>query len=278
MNWKTILVHLDDEPRCAERVALAAQLAVQHGAHLVGASPTGWPDVPIAVNGVLPDMATAVALSAAELRAIAEERATVFERQARAAEVASFASRVVEGEPLDVTARLGRSADLVVVGQTDLDADIPGIARDFPQQVALATGGPVLVVPYAGRFAGIGRDVLVAWKDVREAARAVRDALPLLAKARRVILLELVPPETSADTAALAELQEHLARHGIAADARREATAIDTGNALLSRAADLGADSIVMGAYGHTRLREWVLGGMTKHLLEHMTVPTLMTH
>ena len=278
MNWKTILVHLDDTPRCAQRVAVAAGLAAQHGAHLIGVSPTGLPDVPIAVTGVLPDMASAIALSAKELRAIADERAAAFEKQARAAEVPSFASRVEEGEPLDVTARLGRCADLVVVGQAEPGADIDGVGQDFPQQVALHTGGPVLVVPYAGRFTGIGRDVLVAWKDAREAARAVRDARPLLAQARRVILLELMAPNANADTAALTELQAQLARHGIKAEARLEATEIDVGDALLSRAADLAVDSIVMGAYGHTRLREWVLGGMTKHLLDHMTVPTLMTH
>jgi len=278
MSWKTILVHLDDTPRCAQRVAVAAGLAAQHGAHLIGVSPTGLPDVPIAVTGVLPDMASAIALSAKELRAIADERAAAFEKQARAAEVPSFASRVIEGDPLDATARLGRTADLVVVGQADRDADLPEMSHDFPEQVALHTGGPVLVVPYAGRFAGVGRDVIVAWKDVREAARALRDALPMLAKARRVLLLELVAPGASGGAAALAEVQAQLARHGITAETRREATEIDAGDALLSRAADLGMDTIVMGAYGHTRLREWVLGGVTRHLLEHMTVPTLMTH
>ena len=277
-HWKTILVHLDDGPRCAERVAVAARLAAEHRAQLVGVSPIGVPDVPVAVNGVVPDMETAIALAAQELRAIAEERAKVFERTARAAEAPMVVSRVLEGEHLDVTAHLGRSADLVVVGQAEYSTDVPQIAPDFPQQVALHSGGPVLVVPYAGSFTAIGRDVLVAWKDVREAARALRDALPLLAHARRVTLLELVAPGADTDPKALADVLAHLARHGIEAEARREVTEIEPGDALLSRGADLGVDTIVMGAYGHSRLREWVLGGVTKHLLEHMTVPTLMTH
>jgi len=278
MSWKTILVHLDDDRRCAERVGIASQLAVRHDAHLIGVSPTGLPDVLLSLNGAVPDSVGVITLSADGLREHALARAAAFEKQARAAEVKSVESRVIVGEPLDATAPLGRCADLVVVGQTDRSAELPGVAWDFPQQLALHIGGPVLVVPYAGRFRDVGHDVLVAWKDVREAARALRDALPMLANARRVVLLELLAPGASADSTALAEQQARLARLGIGAEARREAIGVDAGDALLSRASELGVDTVVMGAYGHSRLREWVLGGMTKHLLDHMTVPTLMTH
>jgi nucleotide-binding universal stress UspA family protein len=278
MSWKTILVHLDDGPRCNARIALAASLAARFGAHLVGVSPTGLIDVPVSVNAAVPDAAEVAGLSAAKLREAAHARARAFERLVRELGLDSIESRVVTSDALDATAALGRRADLVVVGQTERGAEPLGVGADFPQQVVLHCGGPVLVVPYAGHFGSIGRDVLVAWKDVREAARAVRDALPLLAGARRVVLLELVEPRASPESAALAEMQARLARLGVSAEAQREATEIDVGDALLSRAAELGADAIVMGAYGHTRLREWVLGGMTRQLLGHMTVPALMTH
>jgi nucleotide-binding universal stress UspA family protein len=278
MTWKTILVHLDDGPRCSARVALAGSLAARFGAHLLGVSPTGLIDVPLPVGAAAPDAAEVAGLSAAKLREAAHARARAFERLARELGLDSIESRVVESDTLVATAALGRRADLVVVGQTEHGAEALGVGADFPQQVALHCGGPVLVVPYAGHFASIGRDVLVAWKDVREAARALRDALPLLAGARRVVLLELVGRGASHESEALADLQARLGRLGVAAEVRREATEIDVGDALLSRAAELGVDAIVMGAYGHTRLREWVLGGMTRALLEHMTVPALMTH
>jgi nucleotide-binding universal stress UspA family protein len=278
MPWKTILVHLDDGVRCRERVAVAAALAARHGAHLLGLAPTGHPDATLSVYANVPDRVEFEAFTARTLQELAQARAATFERDARGAGAPSVEARVVVDEHLDAVARQGRWADLVVVGQTDRSADLPGVAWDFPQQVAFHTAGPVLVVPWAGRFTDIGRDVLVAWKDARECARALRDAEPLLARARRVVLLEILGDDTDSDGALLADVQRRLERHGIVAEARRERTDIPTGEALLSRAADMGVDALVMGAYGHTRLREWVLGGVTKLVLDHMTVPTFVAH
>ena len=168
----------------------------------------------------------------------------------------------------------------MLVGQDEPDAPVDGTAHDLPEQTMLRSGAPVLVVPYAGDFPTLGTHALIAWKDTREAARALREALPLLRGASRVELLELDEGSRAAEAApaSLHEARAWLARHGIGAEARLEPAAGDAGETLLSRAADLSADLLVMGAYGHARVREWVLGGATRHLLGHMTLPTLMAH
>ena len=279
MSYKTIAVHLDAGPRCATRVALAARLAVRHGSRLVGIAATGLPDVIVAMNSAVPDAIECVALSAADLRENAAAAARAFEQECRRASVASFHAEVVVDEAVDAVVRWGRCSDLVVVGQTDTGAPIDGVAFDFPQQVLVHAGPPVLVVPYAGTFASLGERVLIGWKDTREAARAMRDARPLLRDARRVSLVEIGPPRTDGSgDGSLAAASAWLDSHSIPFRAHREIELADVGEQLLSRASDLEADLIVCGGYGHSRLREWVLGGVTRHLLAHMTVPTLLSH
>jgi nucleotide-binding universal stress UspA family protein len=139
----------------------------------------------------------------------------------------------------------------------------------------------VLLVPYAGRFPAVGRKVLIAWNAGREAARAVVDALPLLARASTVHVVSFNPEKGGADHGAVpgADIAQFLVRHGIKVVVHRQNNGgVDVGNQILSRAADLEIDLIVMGAYGHARMREMVLGGVTRTLLETMTVPVLMSH
>ena len=180
MSYKTIAVHLEAGPRCATRVALAARLAIHHGSRLSASRRPALPDVIVAMNSAVTAAIECIALSAADLRSNAEAAARAFERECRRAGVASFRAEVVVDEAVDAVVRLGRCSDLIVVGQTDVAAPIQGLAFDFPQQVLLHAGPPVLVVPYAGSFDSLGERVLVGWKDTREAARALRDALPLL--------------------------------------------------------------------------------------------------
>ena len=145
----------------------------------------------------------------------------------------------------------------------------------------MAAGRPVLIVPHFGEFASIGATVLIAWKETRESARAVADALPFLKQARKVVVMSISAPHDQSvrETLADAGIAAFLARHGIGADVRHEvAEDIDAGNLLLSRAADLAADLIVMGAYSRPRLSEFVLGGVTRVMLQAMTVPVLMSH
>jgi nucleotide-binding universal stress UspA family protein len=278
MSFKTITVHLDDGRRCAMRIALAADLAMRFEGRLVGVAPTGIADVILTLNSAVPDGVEVVALSTAHLRKRAETMAQAFEAQCKALGIAAE-SRLIVDEAIDATVEQGRCSDLIVVGQTDRNDTADGLAFDFPQQVLLHAGTPVLVVPYAGVFPSVGDEVLVAWKGTREAANSLRCALPLLRTAKRVSLVEIGEVRQPAvDDDSLERAASWLESHGVACRAHREIDLGGVGEQLLSRAAEIGADLIVSGGYGHSRLREWVLGGVTRHLLEHMTVPTLFAH
>lgn len=279
MSLATIVVHLDAGARCPVRVRLAARIAARHGAHLVGVAATGWPDVILTLNSAVPDSLDIVGLSAASLRSRAEQVARDFEKLAPADGLASFEARVVEGEAVDEAIRHGRASDLVVVGQTDTADPVEGVAYNFPQQVLVHAGTPVLVVPRSGDIDDIGRRVLVAWKSTREAARALRDALPLLRSATSVTLLEVDEPGGTAPTFGGAEsAQQHLRRHSIDASVSRVESAADVGEVLLAQARDRACDLIVMGGYGHSRAREWIAGGTTRRLLVESDIAVLVSH
>jgi nucleotide-binding universal stress UspA family protein len=279
MSYKTIALHLDSSARCAARVDLAIDLARRFEAHLVGIAATGVPDVIVTMNSAVPDALECIAFSAATLRQNAQAAAAAFEAKCRHAGIASFDSHVVIDEPLGAVVRHGRCSDLLVVGQTDPEAPVDGVAFDFPQQALLQAGPAVLIVPYGGRFATVGRCVLIAWKDTREAAHAVRDALPLLRDAAEVSLVEIGPVVAKGEPDdSLLPASAWLAGHGVTVKAHREIDFAGVGEQLLTRAGNLGADLIVCGGYGHSRLREWMLGGVTRHLLAHMTVPVLFSH
>ncbi|BAE51398.1 universal stress protein [Paramagnetospirillum magneticum] len=165
-----------------------------------------------------------------------------------------------------------RYADLTIVGQAASGSS------DHVTETVMSVGRPLLAVPRHGRFPSVGRRVLVAWNQSREATRAVFDALPLLAGASSVTVMTM-DAEDGDGRVAGADIGLTLARHGIKVDILRSTSGdIDAGNALLSRAAEQGADLLIMGAFGHSPLREKVLGGATRHILDHMTVPVLLSH
>jgi nucleotide-binding universal stress UspA family protein len=189
--------------------------------------------------------------------------------------------RIPEGDPIDAAIGEMRCADLAIMGQPDPEDDQAGFGRRLAENVALSSGGPVLLVPYATARAQPGANVLVAWDGGREAARAVRDALPLLGGAKRVTVVSAGVRRTAVDDMQRSHerLAAYLAANAVEAQFKRlEVAKHETGEAVLSQAADLGADLIVMGAYGHARVRELVLGGVTRTMLESMTVPVLMSH
>ncbi len=177
-----------------------------------------------------------------------------------------------DGDPGDCAVLYARCSDLVILGQA-----AAGDAGPVVLQVLLESGRPVLVVPAAGTFPILGTRIVIAWNGSREAARAVHDALPLLRAAAQVTVLTIEGSGGTIDTGP--DVTRHLARHGIHAEAKTD-TARDVGIAplLLSRLADLQADLLVMGGYGHSRIRETVLGGVTREILQTMTVPTLLSH
>jgi nucleotide-binding universal stress UspA family protein len=185
---------------------------------------------------------------------------------------------VTQGGIAEQLASQARCVDLAIVGQLDPDHPPFGSAAPPPEQIVLSSGRPVLIVPYAARFQGIGDRVLLAWNGSREAARAVNDALPFLVKASSVTVLTVKPEAARAETPNV-DIVSHLARHGVQAEAAHTgATDIGVGVALLNHATEVCADLMVMGAYGHSRLRELVLGGATRSVLRRMTVPVLMSY
>jgi nucleotide-binding universal stress UspA family protein len=277
MPLRDILVHLDQTPRTPVRLETAVNLAAAHGAHLIGLYLVSYPAIPGYVRVQLGD--DILRHQVAAVRDAAKMAEALFREQVRHAGV-SAEWRQVEGLVVPTLALHARAADFAIVGQHDPSED-GGDEPETPDRVVLTAGRPVLVIPAAGRFPTVGRRVLLAWDGSRLAARAVNDALPLLTAARSVIVLSVNPkpggPKT--DVLPAAELCGHLSRHGIAAEERTLfADDISVGDLLLSRAADEGIDLIVTGAYGHARWREIVLGGVTRHMLQHMTVPVLMSH
>lgn len=278
MSYRTILVHVNDKRRAEALLEPAVALASRYNSHLIGmrvyaALPAAPIPIPYA-SGVIGGLAAAE-------HTTTEEIAEIFTRMtANRPFVAEWrALKVPHADLAAVVMDHGRAADLIVAGQTDPNWDLSPLL-DFPERLALESGRPVLVVPYVGRYPEIGHNVVIAWKSGREAARAVFDALPLLKKASKVQILEV---RERADTEyALAPdttIAASLARYGIKPTIRSTIAAdISVGDEILSRLADEGADLLVMGAYGHSRFRELVFGGVTRHIAQHMTVPTLFSH
>jgi nucleotide-binding universal stress UspA family protein len=167
-----------------------------------------------------------------------------------------------------------KASDLVILGQHDPD-EPAGLKH--PEAVILACGRPALVVPYVGQFHQVGDNVLIAWNGSRESARAAHDALPLMPWSGAVTVLSVETEDAAMPLGS--DLAGHLQRHGLKVTAERTVSdELSVADAILSRAADFGSDLIVMGAYGHSRLREWILGGATRDILRSMTVPVLMAH
>ena len=214
------------------------------------------------------------------LREAADEAGTAF--QARLDEAGCSGEwRIVEGDPIEVLAEQARYGDLLVVSQNPSAGDLLPGGHEMPDRVILSAGRPVLVAPYIYANAPIGKRAMIAWDAGRMAARAVHDALPILEKAENVTIMVANPEPGAEGHGDLpgADLAAHLARHGINATADHTvSTELEIGELLLSRIADDQADLLVLGAYGHARWRELVMGGVTAHILEHMTVPVLMSH
>jgi nucleotide-binding universal stress UspA family protein len=276
MGFKDLLVYVDSDPACDSRVDIAVALAVGHEAHLTGLHATGWPRFQGYLQvEVPPNFLDEQRRLLGERARQVEER--FLERARRRG--ARVEWRVDEGDVVGTVKLHARYADLTVVGQGLDLKDAPGELALLPEELALGVGRPVLVVPRYGTFDTAGERVLIAWNGSGEATRAVHDAIPILKRATKVTVLSINPDGEPEVRIPSADIALHLARHGIAAEAASTSSLdIGVGDVLLSRAADLGADLIVMGAYGHSRVREMVLGGATRHLLQHMTVPVLMSH
>ena len=277
MSYRTILVHLNDNRRAEALLEPAIGLATRYNSHLVGLHVSAGlpaPPVPMGYASAL------VGSLVAQERKRGEDVAATFARMTtNAAFVPEWRLlKVPHVDLASVVVEHGRAADLIVAGQTDPDWDLSPLLY-FPERLALESGRPVLVIPYAGRYHQVGRKVVIAWKPSREAARAVFDALPLLQGAESVHILEVKGRGDEAGLAPDTSIAAALARHGMRPMIRTSVAAdISVGDDILSRLSDLDADLLVMGAYGHSRMREMVFGGATRTIAGHMTVPTLFSH
>ncbi|MBI2316946.1 MAG: universal stress protein [Betaproteobacteria bacterium] len=276
MGYKSILVHMDNSARAAARLEIAVRLARQHDAHLVGLHALSVFSLPSyalaeAGNSILDFQRRSAGESAQRAEA-------QFKKAAEGEGLPSVEWRQSFDDVLEAVALHARYVDLIVLGQTD-PADDGGVAPEFPAMLTLAAGRPVLIIPYVGKFDTLGKRALVAWNASRESTRAVTDAIPMLKLADTVNVVAFNPRSPDHGQVPGADIGLYLARHGLRVEVSHyRAEDIDAGNQLLSRAADLGSDLIVMGAYGHSRLRETVMGGVTRTILESMTVPVLMSH
>lgn len=279
MSYKTILLHVDETAPTAERIRVAARLATAFDAQLSAVATTGVARL-VLQSSALDYADPNLGIYFDELRARARDALQQFEPLARAAGVRRHDRRLVDTEAGGDFISLARASDLIVLGQSDPQSPSPTVSADFPQYVLMHAGHPVLIVPHAGTFPKTGDHILVAWDGSLEAARAVSAALPFLQRARTVDVVVLNAPGASDPQAELpgADIVRNLVRHGVAAELSLQRTGTDIGSALLSLAADLSSDLLVMGGYGHSRFRELLLGGATRTVLQAMTLPVLIAH
>ncbi len=279
MTYNTILVALNDISRIDALLSVALGVAAKHDAHVIGLY-------------VIPAVRVYPTMSAHVVPGVDDACRVFFQEHSDSVE-ASFNEavrkagvrgewRLVDSASVDISDGViahGYQADLVVASQKNSEV-ANGIEDDFCDRLVMEAGRPVLLVPMSGEFKTLGQHVVVGWNAGREAARSVFDALPILKQAARVHLVWVDPQgSTSAGDLPGAEIAASLARHDIEVTA--EALKGDhegAGAALISRATELGADLLVTGAYGHSRVREFVFGGVTRTMLKAMPVPVLMSH
>lgn len=273
MPIKTILLHMSNDERHGARLDVAVSLAKRFDAYvdvLYIATPV---HMPAAVTGRGASYAYI-----AEATAIAHEKAEAIEHEVRQAlKDCSYSWEVVEGDHEELLATRATYSDLAVITQSHPAHVEDRVLLHVPDRLPLDAPCPALVLPYDGTPAGFGRHVVVAWKNTREAGRALRDALPFLQAAEKVTVLTIDPPGHKGDSGR--DPMIFLERHGVRSQHKSEVhRGGDIGETILARAEEMGADLLVMGAYGHSRLREMVLGGATRTILQHMKVPVLMSH
>jgi nucleotide-binding universal stress UspA family protein len=279
MAIRDILVQVDGAKSAPARYAATIEMAQFHSAHLTGLCLAVEPPVPATILGMVPP--EAIASQREMIRQQAETAMADFRLAVERTGVHGEGRivQVLDFDAVEVFVQHARHCDLVILGQQD-PVDFLPVGPDFATDVVMGCGRPAIIFPFIGAPPVLGQRVLVAWDGGREAARTVNDALPILKRAHAVTVLSVNPDVTSEDKRdAGADISLHLARHGVKVTAARTiARQTPVGDVILADVADNSIDLLVMGAYGHSRLREWALGGVTRHILTHMTVPVLLSH
>jgi nucleotide-binding universal stress UspA family protein len=280
MSYKTILVHAADEKRFANVLAPALVIARNNNAHITALS-------------VLPPVIVDPALAPGGVATIIDSHRRAYDQQ-RSRMRPYFEDAVrqagVLGEWINADANrtgvwnrivdYGRSADLIVASQAKSDWAFSELV-EAPIEIVMNSGRPLLLIPNTGQHTGLGKRVLIGWNGRREAARAAFDALPILKGAEIVRILWVNPEDESEEAGEFpsSDLSIGLARHGVncmATDTSQKPG--NVGSTLLSYAHDTSCDLLVMGCYGHSRVREFVVGGVTRYVLKHAKIPVLLSH
>jgi nucleotide-binding universal stress UspA family protein len=274
---KDILVNLAIDYREDRARDYAISLADKLDAHLTGIAFSYEPALPImaGIDTVPPEYIDG---QRAENEKAARRAKVNFQKTVGEAGLRSdcYSANASAAGAAALFARIGRHFDLAIVQQAE--AMVP--ENDFLIEATLFEGGrPVIIVPYIHSAPSSFRHALICWDGSRPAARAIADAIPLLRRAPKIEVITFAEQDKITEEFPGAEIGQHLARHELEVEIKRiDVANIDVANAILSYAADASADLLVMGAYGHTRIREFVLGGVTNTILASMTVPVLMSH
>ena len=277
--YKTIVVHVSPGPGAANTHSVAAGLANAMSAHLVGATVSGVIELNYLIAGGAPLMMMP-AIEADVLRTDAEQRLTAFAQFCSAQGVASCETRLLDTTAAEGMLLQSRYCDLLVAGRDDVAEHGLLMPARLPGYLVTQSTRPVLLVPPTGKFDGKFGTVMVAWNGSPGASRAIAFALPLLRRAGKVLVTVCNADLERVDMGAEpgADLATYLSRHNANVEVVQADTNEETGSALCALARERHADLIVAGAFGHSRLHDWVLGGTTASLIDQAPVPLLMSH
>jgi nucleotide-binding universal stress UspA family protein len=274
---KDIIVNLSVTKEGSVVGKYAVSVAVALEAHLTGIAFIYDPVVPISGAGYIP--AEVIETQRDDNESAAEAAIKIFSTATDQAGISAeplITSASLAGAG-DKFARMARRFDLAIVGQAE--PEISSMEQIIAETTLFESGRPMMMVPYIQKAPFKTENVMICWDGSRTAARAVADAIPIIRNSGRVEIVMVANERGKQDELDGADIGQHLARHGLKVDVHRiSGASIDVGDALLSHAADSGADFMVMGGYGHSRLREFVLGGVTRSIFESMTVPVLISH
>ncbi len=279
MNIKNILLHLDHSSGCSNRLDTAFALARDFDAEITGLFVVPDYVVPSYVEAQISvDLITDVTEKAI---ARAEETLGAYQKLADEAGV-NMQANVVEGQVIPILREHTKYTDLLMLGQDQPD-DPDNASYGLADALLFEGACPCMVVPHSGKPAAPGRRVLLTWNASRESARALREAMPLLTRAQTVVVLSSEPDDSDVETARghphARELARFLESHGVeSVSSGISDMDVSVSDAIIGQAAEMNADMIVMGAYGHARLREIILGGVTRDLLKKAPAPLFLAH
>lgn len=274
-----IAVHLNNDKGCQRRISAAIKLATQHKSELIGVYPSNLAPQRGYDGTVIPEeLHKVIRNKAAHART---ETQILFTEQAAAAGLTAH-WRSPQGDPDEVLALHARYCDLLVMSKAEHRDTVTAIIPNLPESVVMAAGRPVLMIPTVGEIDTIGKRILFCWDQKRESARAFNDATSLLGKCSELVVLSV-----DADPEMLHNQdipQDDFSNYCVSLGyprpkiEQKSSEGYGVGNIILNTATDYASDLIVMGAYGHSRMRQWIMGGASRTLLGSMTVPVLLSH